>query len=80
MSNQLQHFFVIQKYTFHPYLDTLVYCTDFMIHVSVLIYPLHTVLNKKSMQIIFTRGSYIHEMYMYLHTLQIKYTLSFCHL
>lgn len=35
---------------------------------------------KKSMQIIFTRGSYIHEMYMYLHTLQIKYTLSFCYL
>lgn len=37
-------------------------------------------IQKKSMQIIFTRGSYIHEMYMYLHTLQNKYTLSFCYL
>lgn len=46
MSNQLQHFFVIQKYIYHPYLDTLVHCTDFMIHVSLFIYPLHTVLKK----------------------------------
>ena len=35
---------------------------------------------KKSMQIIFTRGSYIHEMHTHLHTLQNKYTLSFCYL